>query len=183
METGGRERHCWEQWWTLTCLKSNVGLTCITAQEYLYLVLNVFCKLLPTVFFFLSLYLFLFLILMVSLLIFASGFFPDFSRVLTPPLESSGRNAALKNTFLYFSEFLQLVKQFSSFFADSEQMTAKNILCGLANDKFGFQYFKLKPMLKISRVNICDKQVIFNNIRQFLFVENYYSLISNQPPL
>lgn len=60
-------------------------------------------------------------------------------------------------------------------------MTAKDILCGLGNDKFGFQYFKL--MLKIIRMNICDKQVIFNNIRQFLSVENYYSLISNQPLL
>lgn len=62
-------------------------------------------------------------------------------------------------------------------------MSAKNILCVLSNDKFGFQSFKLKLMLKISRVNICDKQVIFNNIRQFLSVENYYSLISNQPSL
>lgn len=61
-------------------------------------------------------------------------------------------------------------------------MTAKNILCGLGNDEFGFQDFSLKYMLKISRVNICNKQVIFNNVRQFLSVENYYSLISNQPP-
>lgn len=62
-------------------------------------------------------------------------------------------------------------------------MSAKNILSVLSNDKFGFQSFILKLMLKISRVNICDKQVIFNNIRQFLSVENYYSLISNQPSL
>jgi len=62
-------------------------------------------------------------------------------------------------------------------------MSAKKFLYVLCNDKFRFQSFKLKVLIKISRVNICDKQVIFNNIRQFLSVENYYSLISNQPSL
>lgn len=42
-------------------------------------------------------------------------------------------------------------------------MSVKNILCMLDNDKFRFWSFKL--MLKISRVNIRDKQVIFHNIR------------------
>lgn len=103
--------------------------------------------------------------------------------LMSSPTENTGRKTSLTNTFIYYSEFLQLVKHFSSFSADSVLMSAKNILCVLGNDKFEFQSFKLKLMLKISRVNICDKQVVFNNIRQFLSVENYYSLISNQPSL
>lgn len=60
--------------------------------------------------------------------------------LMPSPLENTRRKAALTNTFIYYSEFLQLVKHFSSFSADSVQMSAKNILCVLGNDKFGFQF-------------------------------------------
>lgn len=104
---------------------------------------------------------------------------------MPPPPENIGRKAALTNTFIYYSEFLLLFKHFSSFSADSVQMCAKSFLCVLSDDKFGFQSLKLKLTIKKekSRGNICDKQVISDNIRQFLSVKNYYSLIFNQPSL
>lgn len=111
--------------------------------------------------------------------------FPQFFQGFDSTRKFCENRCSLKHYFILLWIFTTC-QAIQFIFADSVQMTAKNILCGLGNDKFGFEifeYFRLKYMLKISSVNICDRQVIFNNIRQFLSVENYYSLISNQPLL
>lgn len=172
-------------------------------HKHTYLALNAPCVLLSTFFFsmryrsFISVHLFLLLHLFPFPLILAWGkdFFPPFSSMLwhanaifsnayfQHKILEKKKKAFFTNTFICYFEFLWFVTLSSSFSADSVQMSSKNILYMLGNDNFGFQSFKLKLMLKISRLNSCDKQVIFNNIRQFLSVENYFSLISNQPSL